>query len=102
MTKSKKPRVRCTHGNADLTPSGHCRICDRARRQEYHVVQKMRSSAAKEAALARGDRVGPLYEKDESVRVNRILELMDQHWRAATPWERAELDAEIKRLSRMG
>lgn len=101
MTK-RQERVRCTHDLTERTPSGHCRLCDRRRREQYHVVQKMRTAAAKEAALARGDRVGPLYEKDEATRVNRILELMDQHWRAATPWERAELDAEIRRLSRMG
>ena len=52
--------------------------------------------------LRRGMRVGPHREQEEAGRVNRILELMDQHWRAATPWERAELDAEIRRLSRMG
>lgn len=101
MTK-RKERVRCEHADADRTASGHCRLCDRRRREQYHVVQKMRSASAKAAALARGDRVGPLYEKDEATRVNRILELMAQHWRAATPWERAELDAEIRRLSRMG
>lgn len=101
MTK-RKERVRCTHGDADLTPSGHCRICERARRNQYYREAKERNVAAKQAALARGERVGPRYEQDEAGRVNRILELMDQHWRAATPWERAELDAEIRRLSRMG
>lgn len=101
MTR-RKERVRCTHGDADLTMSGHCRICDRARRQEYQVAQTLRAHKAKQAALAHGLRVGPVYEKDETVRVNRILELMDQHWRAGTPWERDAIDAEIRRLSRMG
>lgn len=101
MTK-RTERVRCEHADTDRTASGHCRLCDRRRREAYHVVQKMRSASAKAAALARGDRVGPLYEKDEATRVNRILELMDQHWRAATPWERDAIDAEIRRLSRQG
>ena len=77
-------------------------VCERRRREHSQAVQKMRAAAARDAALARGMRVGPHREQDEAGRVNRILELMDQHWRAATPWERAELDAEIRRLSRMG
>ncbi len=101
MTK-RKERVRCTHGDADLTPSGHCRICDRARRQEYQVAQTLRAHNARQTALAHGLRVGPHREQEEAGRVNRILELMDQHWRAGTPWERDAIDAEIRRLSRMG
>lgn len=98
----RKDRVRCEHGDADRTPSNHCRVCERRRRENYQAVQKMRAAAARETALAHGLRVGPHREQEEAGRVNRILELMDQHWRAATPWERAELDAEIRRLSRMG
>ncbi len=101
MTK-RKERVRCEHADTDRTASGHCRLCDRRRREQYQLEQNKRAAAIREAALAHGLRVGPHREQDEAGRVNRILELMDQHWRASTVLERAELDAEIRRLSRMG
>lgn len=110
MTK-RKPT--CSHGTEHWTPSGHCRVCD----QDY----RERVRASKEAAFERGrdeiqrlkqhrakmalNREG-IIEADkfgaESRRVNRITELIDAHWRAGTPWERAALDAEIRRLSMQG
>ena len=88
----------CSHGTEHWTPGGHCRVCDRDYRERVRAIK------AAAALRRRAAPVAPKLDKEgvESTRTNRIADLIDAHWRAGTPWERAAIDEEIRKLSMQG
>ena len=94
----------CSHGTEHWTPGGHCRVCDRAYRERAFERRAERLRQARESAALRGQSNAAKWngESREADRTNRIVELMEAHWRAGTPWERAAIDEEIRKLSVQG
>ena len=104
MVAAKPEATHCVHGHkwtpentySYLGPNGQkrrkCKQCvmnrDNKRRDRSHIHRKRK--------------VRPKDAKDndatECMRVNRIAHLIDLLWQASTPWQREDLQAEIRAL----